>query len=104
MGISSPVCPSIWKEKDRYRLCLRQAGPRSHQGQWPAHREHRARMPPPQGLRASPHPRIVSSAKTKYQMKSGLLLDVVVAQSATVLKLLSSKNQTLLIRGNSLHM
>ena len=35
-------------------------------------------------------------------MESGLLLDVVVAQGAAVLKLLSGKDQTLLIRRNSL--
>lgn len=35
-------------------------------------------------------------------MESALLLDVVVAQSATILKLLSSKNQSLLVRRNTL--
>ena len=35
-------------------------------------------------------------------MQSRLLLDVVVAQSAPILKLLSSKNKTLLIRGDAL--
>ena len=34
-------------------------------------------------------------------MESGLLLDVVVAESAAILKLLSGKNETLLIRGDS---
>merc|ERR1712137_391691 len=42
-----------------------------------------------------------TSTKTQYQMKSGFLLDVVVTQSTSVLKLLSSKNKTLLIRRNS---
>ena len=34
-------------------------------------------------------------------MQGGLLLDVVVAQGATVLQLLSSKDQSLLVRRNS---
>ena len=34
-------------------------------------------------------------------MESGLLLDVVVGQSTAVLQLLSSENETLLIRGNA---
>ena len=34
-------------------------------------------------------------------MEGGLLLDVVVAQSAAILKLLSSKDKTLLVRGDS---
>jgi hypothetical protein len=34
-------------------------------------------------------------------VKSGLLLDVVVGESASILKLLSSKDQTLLIRRDS---
>jgi hypothetical protein len=35
-------------------------------------------------------------------VKGGFLLDVVVGQSAAILKLLSSKDQTLLVRRNSL--
>ena len=35
-------------------------------------------------------------------MKRGLLLDVVVGQSSTVLQLLPSKNETLLVRRNTL--
>ena len=34
-------------------------------------------------------------------MKSGFFLDVVVTQGAAVFKLLSGKNETLLIRGNA---
>lgn len=34
-------------------------------------------------------------------MKGGLLLDVVIAQGATVLKLLASKDQALLVRRNA---
>ena len=35
-------------------------------------------------------------------MKSGLLLDVVVGQSPTILQLLPSENETLLVRRNAL--
>jgi len=35
-------------------------------------------------------------------VKGGLLLNVVVGQGAAILKLLSSEDQTLLVRGNSL--
>jgi len=35
-------------------------------------------------------------------VQSGLLLDVVVGEGATILQLLTSKDQTLLIRGNAL--
>ena len=34
-------------------------------------------------------------------MKGGLLLDIVVIQSATILELFSCENETLLIRGNA---
>jgi len=34
-------------------------------------------------------------------MKSGFLLDVVVVQGATIFKLLSSEDQTLLVRGDA---
>jgi hypothetical protein len=43
-----------------------------------------------------------STAKTKHQMESGLLLDVVVRQGPTILKLLASEDQALLVWGNSL--
>merc|ERR1712125_134436 len=43
-----------------------------------------------------------SSTKTKYKMKSRLLLDVVVRESSAVLKLLSSEDKALLIGWNSL--
>ena len=45
---------------------------------------------------------LASSAQTEHQVKSGLLLNVVVRKSATILELLSSENQALLIWGNSL--
>ena len=41
-----------------------------------------------------------SSTKAKNQVKGGLLLDIVVRQSPAVLKLLSSEDQALLIRGD----
>merc|ERR1719282_240667 len=44
---------------------------------------------------------LTSSSETKNQVEGGFLLDVVVAQSASILQLLSSENQTLLIRGNA---
>ena len=42
-----------------------------------------------------------SSAETKYKVKSGLLLDVVIRKSTSILELLSSEDETLLIRGDS---
>ena len=48
------------------------------------------------------HPRhLVSSTETEDQVKGTFLLDIVVAQGTTILKLLTSKDKTLLIRGNS---
>jgi len=43
-----------------------------------------------------------TSTKTKNQVKSRLLLNVVIRQGTAVLKLLSGKDETLLIRGDSL--
>jgi len=48
------------------------------------------------------HKDLHTSTKTKNQVKSGLLLDVVVTQGTAVLQLLTCKDQTLLIRGNPL--
>ena len=45
---------------------------------------------------------LATPAQAEHQVESGLLLDVVVRKSATVLQLLSSEDQTLLIWGNSL--
>ena len=42
-----------------------------------------------------------TTTETENQMKSGFLLDIVVGKSTAVFELLTSKNQTLLIRGNS---
>jgi hypothetical protein len=42
-----------------------------------------------------------TTTKTKDQMKSGFLLDVIVRESATIFQLLASKDQTLLIRGDT---
>ena len=43
-----------------------------------------------------------SSTQTEDQMKSGLLLDVVIRKGTTVFQLLSSEDQTLLIWRNTL--
>ena len=50
-----------------------------------------------QGLDENLH----TTTQTKNQVEGRLLLDIVVAQSAAVFELLSSENQTLLIRRNS---
>ena len=42
-----------------------------------------------------------SSTKTENEVESGLLLDIVIRKSAAILELLSSKDKTLLIRGDS---
>ena len=42
-----------------------------------------------------------TTSKSENQVESGLLLDVVVRKGSSVLKLLSSENESLLIRGNS---
>jgi hypothetical protein len=45
---------------------------------------------------------LVATAETENQMQGGFLLDVVVRKRATVLELLSGKDQTLLVRGDAL--
>ena len=47
------------------------------------------------------HKDLHTTTKTKDQMKSRLLLDVVIGEGATILELLSSEDKTLLVRGNS---
>jgi hypothetical protein len=42
-----------------------------------------------------------STTKTEDQVKSGLLLDVVVTQSSSILQLLSSEDETLLVGGDA---
>jgi len=42
-----------------------------------------------------------ASAQTQHQVEGGLLLDVVVCQGATILQLLASKDQTLLVWGDA---
>lgn len=44
-----------------------------------------------------------TTTKTKDQVESGFLLDVVVAEGAAILKLLASEDQTLLVGGNTGH-
>merc|ERR1712013_281637 len=48
------------------------------------------------------HKDLHTTTKTEHKVKSRLLLDVVVAQGATILELLSGENETLLIRRNAL--
>ena len=43
-----------------------------------------------------------SSTETEDQVKGGLLLDVVVREGTSILKLLAGKDQTLLVRGDTL--
>ena len=45
---------------------------------------------------------LVSSTKTKDQVKGGLLLDVVVAEGASIFELLPGEDQTLLVGGDPL--
>ncbi|KAM0863660.1 hypothetical protein ACQ4PT_044442 [Festuca glaucescens] len=45
---------------------------------------------------------LLATTETEHQVKGGLLLDVVVRQSAAILKLLASENETLLVRGDAL--
>lgn len=42
-----------------------------------------------------------STTETKHQMKSGLLLNIVVTEGAAILELFSCKDQTLLVGGNA---
>merc|ERR1711918_29052 len=43
-----------------------------------------------------------STTEAEHQVQGGLLLDVVVLQGATILELLSSEDETLLVRGDAL--
>merc|ERR1711911_567941 len=45
---------------------------------------------------------LVSSSQSEHKMKGALLLDVVVRKSSSIFKLLTSKDQPLLVWGNSL--
>ena len=42
-----------------------------------------------------------SSAKTEYEVEGRLLLDIVIGKSTAILELLSSENETLLVRRDS---
>jgi len=44
----------------------------------------------------------MATTKAQHEMQGGLLLDVVIGKSATVLELLAGEDQTLLIRGDTL--
>ena len=50
-----------------------------------------------QGLHKDLH----ASSQTQDQVKGGLLLDVIVSQSASILQLFAGKDQPLLVRGDS---
>jgi hypothetical protein len=43
-----------------------------------------------------------TSSQAQHQVKRGLLLNIIVGQGAPVLQLLTSENQTLLVRRNAL--
>ena len=45
---------------------------------------------------------LISTSQAKHQVEGGLLLDVVVGESAAVLELLAREDQALLVRGNAL--
>ncbi|KAF7077747.1 hypothetical protein CFC21_082267 [Triticum aestivum] len=51
-----------------------------------------------QGLHEDLH----TTAKAEHQVEGGLLLDVVVCQSAAILKLLAGEDEALLVRGDAL--
>ena len=42
-----------------------------------------------------------ATSKSKYQVESGLLLDVVIRESSSIFELLSGKDESLLIGGNT---
>jgi hypothetical protein len=46
-------------------------------------------------------PFLGTTTETEHQVKGRLLLDVVVVQGATILKLLACEDQALLVRGNT---
>ena len=54
-----------------------------------------------QGEQAT-HTDLHTTTKAENQVKSRLLLDIVIGKSATVLKLLAGEDQSLLIRRNTL--
>ena len=54
----------------------------------------------PAGHRLGKHPH--SATQSEHQVKSALLLDVIVGETAAILELFSSENETLLIWGNAL--
>merc|ERR1739838_613202 len=47
-------------------------------------------------------PLLTSTTQAEHQVESRLLLDVVVGESAAILKLLAGEDETLLVRGNAL--
>lgn len=45
---------------------------------------------------------LTTTSQPKHEVKGGLLLDIVIRKSPSILKLLTSEDETLLIRRNSL--
>jgi hypothetical protein len=48
------------------------------------------------------HQHLLTTSETQHQVQSALLLDVVIRESSTILQLLTSKDQSLLVRRNTL--
>ena len=46
-------------------------------------------------------PLLGTTTQTEHQVEGGLLLDVVVAKGAAILELLTSEDETLLVRGDT---
>jgi hypothetical protein len=45
--------------------------------------------------------RLISTTEAQHKMKGGFLLDVVVSKGPSILQLLSSEDQSLLVRGDA---
>ena len=75
--------------------------PKENGASWMAHLKHVQTCKGPNNSICQTH-NLVSTTKTENQVKGRLLLDVVVREGTAILKLLTSKDQTLLIRGDSL--
>uniref|UniRef100_A0A3B6MLY6 Uncharacterized protein n=2 Tax=Triticinae TaxID=1648030 RepID=A0A3B6MLY6_WHEAT len=56
----------------------------------------------PRDISSSMARHLLATTEAEHQVKGGLLLDVVVRQSAAILELLTSKDQTLLVRWDAL--
>uniref|UniRef100_A0A453JVS0 Uncharacterized protein n=1 Tax=Aegilops tauschii subsp. strangulata TaxID=200361 RepID=A0A453JVS0_AEGTS len=56
----------------------------------------------PRDISSSMARHLLATTEAEHQVKGGLLLDVVVRQSAAILELLTSKDEALLVRGDAL--